>query len=88
MVIVWMWGEIGGQNAMALAFKCLLCCVLLCVCVCVQKSWVTCVQYCGSRSFGLTNRDSLERGWCSKTSRVAYLDSILSAFGSKFSSKL
>jgi len=32
MVIVWMWGEIGGQNAMALAFKCLLCCVLLCVC--------------------------------------------------------
>jgi len=37
MVIVWMWGEIGGQNAMALAFKCLLCCVLLCVCVCVYR---------------------------------------------------
>lgn len=67
MVIVWMWGEIGGQNAMALAFKCLLC-FTVCVCMCVQKSWVTCVQYCGSRSFGLTNRDSLERGGASKHS--------------------
>lgn len=38
MVIVWMWGEIGGQNAMALAFKCLLCfTVCLCVCVCTEK---------------------------------------------------
>ncbi len=56
-MIVWIWGEIGGQSAMALAFKCLLC-FTVCVCVCVQKSWVTCVQYCGSRSFSLTNGDS------------------------------
>lgn len=36
MVIVWMWGEIGGQNAMALAFKCLLC-FTVCLCVCVYR---------------------------------------------------
>ncbi len=52
-MIVWIWGEIGSQSAMALAFKC-----LLCFTVCVQKNWVTCVQYCGSRSFSLTNGDS------------------------------